>query len=109
MTGLVPVIHVVELPETLGMAVNGAAWMAEILWGRPRGLNLLLAFGWHSVLELLEPPWQAAREAAVKRTSFFADIPTLSVYVVFPSWRVFLESLATSTIPQDLIINRGGP
>jgi hypothetical protein len=72
-------------------------------------LNLLLAFGWHSVLELLEPPWQAAREAAVKRTSFFADIPTLSVYVVFPSWRVFLESLATSTIPQDLIINRGGP
>jgi len=28
MTGLVPVIHVVELPETLGGAGDGAAWMA---------------------------------------------------------------------------------
>jgi hypothetical protein len=27
MTGLVPVIHVVELPETLGTAGNGATWM----------------------------------------------------------------------------------
>ena len=28
MTGLVPVIHVVEPPETLGVAGDGAAWMA---------------------------------------------------------------------------------
>ena len=28
MTGLVPVINVVELPETLGVARNGATWMA---------------------------------------------------------------------------------
>ena len=27
-TGLVPVIHVVELPETLRLAGIGAAWMA---------------------------------------------------------------------------------
>jgi hypothetical protein len=27
-TGLVPVIHVVERPETLGVAGNGATWMA---------------------------------------------------------------------------------
>jgi hypothetical protein len=27
-TGLVPAIHVVELPETLGVAGNGATWMA---------------------------------------------------------------------------------
>jgi hypothetical protein len=32
----------------------------------------LLAFARHSALDLLEPPWQAAREAAAKRTSFFA-------------------------------------
>jgi hypothetical protein len=31
-----------------------------------------------AVAELLEPPWQAAREAAVKRTSFFAHILMLS-------------------------------
>ena len=93
--------HGYELEHNFG---HGQKFLAMTL----AALNLL-AFGWHSVLELLEPPWQAAREAAVKRTSFFADMLTLSVYVVFPSWRVFLESLATSTIPQDLIINRGGP
>ena len=28
MTGLVPVIHVVELPDTFGGAWNGTTWMA---------------------------------------------------------------------------------
>jgi hypothetical protein len=41
----------------------------------------LLAFAWHTVLELLEPPSQAAREAATKRTSFFAHILMLTAYV----------------------------
>ncbi len=63
----------------------------------------LLAFAWHTVLDLLEPPWQAARQAAVKRTSFFAHILMLSAYVLFPSWQVFLQSLATFSIPPDLI------
>jgi hypothetical protein len=35
----------------------------------------LLAFAWYTVLELLEPPWRVAREAAVNRTSFFAQGP----------------------------------
>ena len=69
----------------------------------------LLAFAWHTVLDLLEPPWQAAREAAVKRTSFFAHILMLTAYVVFPFWEVFLQSLATFIIAPELIINRGGP
>jgi hypothetical protein len=34
----------------------------------------LLAFAWHAALDLLEPPWQAARAAAAKRTSFFAHL-----------------------------------
>ena len=33
----------------------------------------------------------------------------LSAYVVFPSWEVFLEFIATFTIPPELIIDRGGP
>jgi hypothetical protein len=28
---------------------------------------------------------------------------TLSVYAVFPSWSVFLEALATFTIPPELL------
>jgi hypothetical protein len=63
----------------------------------------LLAFAWHAVLDLLEPPWKAAREAAAKRASFFAHMLTLTAYVVFPSWKVFLESLTTFTIPPELV------
>ena len=63
----------------------------------------LLAFAWHTAFDLLEPLWQAAREAAAKRTSFFAHILMLSAYVLFPSWQVFLHSLATFSIPPDLI------
>jgi hypothetical protein len=69
----------------------------------------LLALAWHTVLELLEPPWFAAHEAAVKRTSFFAQILMLSAYVLFPSWQTLLESLATFSIPPDLIKARESP
>ena len=58
--------HGYELEHNFG---HGQRFLAMTL----AALNLL-AFAWHTVLELLEPPWQAAREAAVKRTSFFAHI-----------------------------------
>ncbi len=93
--------HGYELEHNFG---HGQKFLSMTL----AALNLL-AFAWHTVLEVLEPPWQAAREAAVKRTSFFAHILMLSAYVVFPSWEVFLKSLATFTIPPELIIDRGGP
>ena len=87
--------HGYELEHNFG---HGQRFLAMTL----AALNLL-AFAWHTVLELLEPPWQAAREAAVKRTSFFAHILMLSAYVIFPSWLVFLQSLANFSIPPDLI------
>jgi hypothetical protein len=52
----------------------------------------LLAFAWHTVLELLEPLWLPAREAAVKRIR-----------------QTFLKSLATFSIPPDLIKARDSP
>jgi hypothetical protein len=63
----------------------------------------LLAFAWHTVLDLVEPPWRKAREAAEKRTSFFAYIATLTSFVVFPAWPEMLEALATFTIPQNIL------
>ena len=69
----------------------------------------LLAFAWHSGLELLEPPWQAARQAAAKRTSFFAHMLMLTAYVVFPSWRVLLQALTNFAIPPELLKIRDGP
>jgi len=93
--------HGYELEHNFG---HGQKFLSMTL----AALNLL-AFAWHSVLELLEPPWKAAREAAVKRTSFFAHILMLTAYVAFPSWKIFLHSLATFTIPPDLIKNRHSP
>jgi hypothetical protein len=87
--------HGYELEHNFG---HGERFLAMTL----AALNLL-AFAWHTVLELLEPPWQAAREAATTRTSFFAHLATLTAYAVFPSWPVFLESLATFTIPPELL------
>jgi hypothetical protein len=63
----------------------------------------LLAFAWHSALDIVEPPWQAARQAAATRSSFFAHILTLTTYVFFPSWRAVLEALASFTIPPELL------
>jgi hypothetical protein len=87
--------HGYELEHNFG---HGETFLAMTL----AALNLL-AFAWHSALDLLEPPWQAAREAAAKRTSFFAHLLTLTTYVVFPSWAVFLEALTTFTIPPELL------
>ncbi len=63
----------------------------------------LLAFAWHTVLDLLEPPWRKAREAAEKRTSFFAHLATLTTLAVFPAWSDLLEALATFIIPPHLL------
>jgi hypothetical protein len=59
------------------------------------GYELEHNFG-HGETDVVEPPWQAARQAAVKRSSFFAHILTLTSYVVFPSWSALLQALATS-------------
>jgi hypothetical protein len=61
----------------------------------------LLAFAWHSALDIVEPPWQTARQIAAKQASFFAHILTLTSYVVFPSWSALLQALTTFTIPGE--------
>src|SRR3984885_2065210 len=55
MTGLVPVIHVVKRPERLGLARNGAAWMAgtspicaKLRWHR-NGLQFSLPWPFEEV------------------------------------------------------------
>ena len=87
--------HGYEFEHNFG---HGQRFLAMML----ASLNLL-AFAWHTALELLEPPWIAAREAAAKRTSFFDHLATITAYAVFPSWTVFLEALTTFTIPPELM------
>jgi hypothetical protein len=87
--------HGYELEHNFG---HGETFLAMTL----AALNLL-AFAWHSALDIIEPPWRAARQAAAKRLSFFAHILTLTTYVVFPSWLAVLAALATFTIPPELL------
>jgi hypothetical protein len=87
--------HGYELEHNFG---HGEAFLSMTL----AALNLL-AFAWHSALDILEPPWQAARAAAAKRTSFFAPIAAITAYLVLPSWRVLLESLASFTFPPEIL------
>jgi hypothetical protein len=68
--------HGYELEHNFG---HGQKFLAMTL----AALNLL-AFAWHTVLDLLEPSWQAAREAAAKRTSFFAHTLMLTAYLEPP-------------------------
>jgi hypothetical protein len=87
--------HGYELEHNFG---HGETFLAMTL----AALNLL-AFAWHSALDIVEPPWQAARQAAAKRSSFFAHILTLTSYVIFPSWSALLQALTTFTIPPELL------
>ncbi|HXW22045.1 MAG TPA: ISNCY family transposase [Rhodomicrobium sp.] len=87
--------HGYELEHNFG---HGENYLAMTL----AALNML-AFAWHTALDLLEPPWKQAREAAEKRSSFFAHIGTLTTFVVFPSWSGLLEALATFTLPPHLL------
>ena len=87
--------HGYELEHNFG---HGEKFLAMIL----AALNLL-AFAWHSALDIVEPLWQAARHAAATRSSFFAHILPLTTYVVFPSWLAVLQALASFTIPPELL------
>jgi hypothetical protein len=87
--------HGYELEHNFGHGENSLAMTLA-------ALNLI-AFAWHTALDLLEPPWQAARQAAAKRTSFFAHLLTLTAYAIFPSSPAFLQSLTTFTIPPELL------
>ena len=87
--------HGYELEHNFG---HGENYLAMTL----AALNML-AFAWHTVLDLVEPPWRKAREAAEKRMSFFAHLVTLTRFVVFPAWSDLLKALATFTIPPELL------
>ena len=61
----------------------------------------LLAFAFHTVCDHLEATWKAARTAKGSRKRFFEHLRTLSAYLVFPSWAVFLETLIASKPPPE--------
>ena len=63
----------------------------------------LLTFTSHTVLYLLTPPYQKAREASTKLMSFFAYLSTLTNLAIFPTSSYLILALTTFTIPPHLL------
>ncbi|MEA2772197.1 MAG: hypothetical protein QOD93_5159 [Acetobacteraceae bacterium] len=59
----------------------------------------LLAFACHTVCDLADPPWRAARRQLVTRQGFFQTIVALTKYWVFPSWDNLLATMAFARPP----------
>ncbi len=59
----------------------------------------LLAFAFHTACDCLETLWQQAREAVGARTRFFHDLHTITTYVLFPSWRSFMNTVVKGKAP----------
>jgi hypothetical protein len=54
----------------------------------------LLAFACHTVCDLAIPLWRAAVEKIGTRKRFFEHLRSITVFLVFPSWRDILQTLA---------------
>ena len=54
----------------------------------------LLAFAFHTVCDLGDRAWKAARRELVTRQGFFQTLTALTAYVVFASWNELLAAMA---------------
>jgi hypothetical protein len=59
----------------------------------------LLAFAFHTVCDLAENPWRAARAKAGSRTRFFIRLATITEFLIFNSWVELMETLTFSRPP----------
>jgi hypothetical protein len=59
----------------------------------------LLAFAFHTVCELAEDLWREAMQQQARRSRFFEHLRSITVFLVFPSWRDLLETLAFAKPP----------
>jgi hypothetical protein len=59
----------------------------------------LLAFACHTVCELGDRAWRAARRELVTRQGFFQGLRIITAYLVFPSWDDLLATLAFTRPP----------
>ena len=63
----------------------------------------LLAFAFHTVCDCLEDFWKNARKLKHSRNRLFEHIRTLTVYLVFPSWKSLMNTLIDSKPPPELL------
>ena len=59
----------------------------------------LLAFAMHTVADLVDQAWKAARAAVGTRKRLFEDLRALTTYLVFPGWAALVETLCSGVPP----------
>lgn len=59
----------------------------------------LLAFAMHTVCDVLEAIWKAARKTIAARYRFFDHIRTIVCYMVFPNWGALMRTLIDGQPP----------
>jgi hypothetical protein len=59
----------------------------------------LLAFLFHTVLQLVDPPYQQIRRQRGTRKGFFQDILSLTKYFLFTSWQHLIDFMLSDTDP----------
>jgi hypothetical protein len=66
----------------------------------------MLAFAWHTILDLMEPPWKAAREKAQVRTAFFQNLISATNFAIFPTWHDLIKAITVFLIPPEFLLQK---
>jgi hypothetical protein len=59
----------------------------------------LLAFAMHTVCDLADDLWRAARQKLATRRYFFSNLGAITNFLIFPSWQDLLQTLAFAKPP----------
>jgi hypothetical protein len=63
----------------------------------------LIAFAMHTVADLVDAAWKAARAAVGTRKRFFEELRVLTTYLVFPSWPLLVQTLTDGKPPPAVL------
>ena len=63
----------------------------------------LIAFAMHTVADLVDAAWKAARAAVGARKRFFEELRVITTYLVFPDWSVLVDTLTSGKPPPSLL------
>jgi hypothetical protein len=59
----------------------------------------LLAFAMHTVSDIADDFWRAARQKLATRRNFFSNLAAITNFLIFPSWQDLLQTLAFAKPP----------